>query len=116
MAGFRELVASHPNINLLAISVDAPEKSRTVAEKIAADGKGAVTFRLLHDEGSKTIDAYGLRDPAYEGQSTAGIPHPAVFILDSSRRVVWRRIETDYRLRPTNDEIAAAIAEANEAN
>ena len=63
-------------MNLYAISVDPPRVSKDFAEKIASDGKGAVSFPLLSDPEHKIIDAYGLRDPAYEGQKVYGIPHP----------------------------------------
>ena len=66
-------------------------------------------FPLLSDPQSGTIDRYGLRDPAYEGKKVYGIPHPAVFVLDRQGRVRWSRIETDYRQRPSNEEIRAAI-------
>ena len=55
------------------------------------------------------IDAYGLRDPAYEGQKVYGIPHPAVYVIDKQGKVSWARIESDYKQRPTNEEIRAAL-------
>ena len=96
-------------VDIFAISLDEPEVSRKFAEKIAADGRGKVTFSLLSDPAHRTIDAYGLRDPAYAGQKVEGIPHPAVYVIDKRGRVSWARIESDYKKRPTNDEIRAAI-------
>ncbi len=83
--------------------------SKTFAEKIASDGKGAVVFPLLSDLDHKIIDAYGLRDPAYEGQKVYGIPHPAVYVIDKQGKVVWAKIESDYKQRPTNEEIRTAL-------
>ncbi len=97
------------NVKLFAISVDPPDISKTFAEKIASDGKGAVVFPLLSDLDHKIIDAYGLRDPAYEGQKVYGIPHPAVYVIDKQGKVVWAKIESDYKQRPTNEEIRAAL-------
>ena len=97
------------NVKLFAISVDPPDISKTFAEKIASDGKGAVVFPLLSDLDHKIIDAYGLRDPAYEGQKVYGIPHPAVYVIDKQGKIVWARIESDYKQRPTNEEIRAAL-------
>lgn len=96
-------------MRLYAISVDPPDKSRPFIEKIEADGKGPVSFQLLADPGSATIDAYGLRDPAYQGKSVYGIPRPAVFILDRKGIVRWARIETDFRVRPPLGEVRAAL-------
>ena len=77
--------------------------------KIASDGKGSLSFPLLSDPEHRTIDAYGLRDPAYEGQKVYGIPHPAVYLIDKQGKVAWARIESDYKQRPTNEEIRAAL-------
>jgi len=83
--------------------------SKNFAEKIASDGKGAVTFPILSDPEHKIIDAYGLRDPAYEGQRVDGIPHPAVYVIDKQGKVAWAKIESDYKQRPTNEEIRTAL-------
>lgn len=96
-------------MKLYAISVDPAETSQSFARKIAADGKGEVNFPVLSDPDHKIIDAYGLRDPAYEGQQFYGIPHPAVYVLDEKGRVVWSKIESDYKRRPGNDEIRSAL-------
>ena len=89
--------------------MDPPEVSKKFAEKIASDGKGKVSFPLLSDPDHKMIDVYGLRDPAYKGQDVYGIPHPAVYIINKDGKVSWSKIESNYRNRPTNDEIRAAL-------
>lgn len=96
-------------MKLYAVSIDPPDVSKTLAEKIASDGKGAVGFPLLSDPDHKIIDTYGLRDPAYEGQKVYGIPHPSVYVIDKNGKVSWARVEKDYRKRPTNSEIRAAL-------
>ena len=96
-------------MKLLAISIDSPDVSKNLADKIDSDGKGAVNFPLLSDPDHKIIDSYGLRDPAYEGQKVYGIPHPAVYVIDKRGKVAWAKVESDYKQRPTNDEIRAAL-------
>lgn len=71
--------------------------------------KGAVNFPILSDPNHKIIDAYGLRDPAYEGQKIYGIPHSAVYVIDKQGKVAWAKIECDYKQRPTNEQIGAAL-------
>ncbi|MCA1617688.1 MAG: peroxiredoxin family protein, partial [Acidobacteria bacterium] len=85
------------------------EQSREFAKKIAQDGRGEVKFPLLSDPDSRVIDAYGLRDPAYAGQKVEGIPHPTVYVIDKAGRVTWALVESDYKKRPTNDEIRAVL-------
>ncbi len=55
------------------------------------------------------IDRYGLRDPEYAKEKLNGVPHPAVFVLDEQGRVRWEKIESDYRERPTNTDVATAL-------
>jgi len=109
LAELRSLLKKDENVKLYAISVDPPDVSKSFAEKIASDGKGAVNFPLLSDPEHKIIDAYGLRDPAYEGQKVYGIPHPAVYVIDKTGKVAWAKIESNYRERPTDQEIRAAL-------
>ena len=97
------------NVKLYAISVDPPDVSRDFAKKIAADGKGEINFPILSDPEHKIIDAYGLHDPAYDGQKFEGIPHPAVYVIDKTGKVVWAKIESNYRERPANDEIRTTL-------
>jgi peroxiredoxin len=63
----------------------------------------------LFDARSIVIDRYGLRDPEYKGEKLDGVPHPSVFVLDGDGRVRWVKIESDYRERPSNEDIAAAL-------
>ena len=109
MAGLRTLLQKDENVKLFAISVDPPEVSKDLADKLAADKRGAISFPLLSDPNHRTIEAYGLRDPAYDDQKLAGIPHPAVYVINKNGIVAWAKVESNYRERPTNDEIRAAI-------
>lgn len=109
MAELRSLLKKNENVKIYAISGDSPDQSKTLAEKIASDSKGVLNFPLLSDPQHKIIDAYGLRDEAYKGQDIYGIPHPAVYIVNKEGKVSWVRIESDYKQRPTNAEIRAAL-------
>ena len=97
------------NVKLYAISVDPPDVSKDFAAKLGSDNKGTVTFPILSDPDHKIIDTYGLRDPAYEGQKVYGIPHPAVYVIDKSGKVAWAKVESNYRERPTKEEIRKAL-------
>ena len=109
MAALRTLRKKDENVKLYAMSVDPPDVSKKFAEKIASDGKGQINFQLLSDPEHKIIDAYALRDPAYLGTKYYGIPHPAVYVIDKNGKVAWGKIESNYRERPANDEIRAAL-------
>ena len=113
MAGLRTLLKKGEEVKLLAISVDPPETSKAFVMKLAADGRGQINFPLLSDPDHRTIDAYGLRDPAYDDEKNAGIPHPAVYVIDKNGAVKWAKVESDYRQRASIDEIRAALNSLN---
>ena len=71
--------------------------------------KGALKFPILSDPDHKVIDGYGIRDPAYNGQKFEGLPHPSVYVIDKTGRVAWSRVEMDYKERPINTEVRAAL-------
>jgi len=109
LVGLRDLAKTFPEVRIYAISRDQPEESRDLQQKIESDRRGSLGYDLLSDPRSRTIDRYGLRDPEYAKQKLDGVPRPAVFVLDQRRRVRWVKIETDYRERPTVEEVAAAL-------
>ncbi len=109
MADLRSLVKQEDQVRFYAISVDSPAESKSFAEQIAADGKGEVNFPILSDPAHRVIDAYGIRDSAYNGQKFEGIPHATVYIINRDGRVAWTLVETDYKLRPNNQEVSAAL-------
>ena len=109
MAELRALKQKDDKFLLITVTIDPAERSLSLRDKIAKDGKGEITFPLLSDPGHKTIDDYGLYDPAYAGKGFDGIPHPAVYILDKNRNVVWAKVEPDYRKRASNEEIHSEL-------
>ena len=109
LAELRTLLDPKEKTQLYAISVDPADKQKVTMEKIAKDGKGEVNFPLLSDPGHKTIDAYGVYDPTYAGQRFDGIPHPVVIVLDKKRKVTFIKVELDYKVRPTNQDIRAEL-------
>ncbi len=109
LSELRALIQPGEHVNLYAVSVDPVEKSKALAAKIASDGKGAMNYQLLSDPNHAIIDAWGVHDPAYDGKQFDGIPHPAIFILDTKGRIAWSKIEPDYKKRPTNADLRAAL-------
>lgn len=87
---------------LAAICYDSPEVLTRAAEKLG------LTFPLLSDAGSKTIDAYGIRNKEATGRGV-GIPHPAIFVIDQQGVIRAKLMEDGYRTRPQIDTIIAAI-------
>ena len=105
----RSLLKPNEQVSLWAISIDSQAESKAFAEKIASDGRGKVAFPILSDARGQVVNAYGLRDPRYEGQKIEGVPYPSVFVIDKAGRVAWARVDEDYKQRPKNSEIRAAL-------
>lgn len=115
LSDLRGLLKTGEATKVYAISIDPAEKSNELVKKIEKDGKGKVNYSFLSDAGARTIDAYGLRDPRYKDENVNGIPYPTVYVIDSERKVVWAKLEKDYKQRPTNDEIRAAVDKISSA-
>lgn len=90
-ADYQKLKAAGTDV--VAISIDKPEKSRELADKLK------IPFAILSDVDHKIIDAYELYNP--DGR----ISKPATFVLDSKGIVRWSFFEEDYKLRPIVDVI-----------
>jgi peroxiredoxin len=70
-------------LGLAAISVDAPERSRALAEQL---GLG---FPLLSDTAREVVRAYGV----FNRKEKGGIAYPATFVLDRQRTVRFRSLD-----------------------
>ena len=89
---------------MAAISYDAPE----VLMRFAA--QRGIPYPLLSDAGSKTIDAFNLRDIRYKPESFAwGVPYASIFVLTPKGVVRAKLAEEDYKTRPTNEAVIAAV-------
>ncbi len=89
---------------LAAISYDS-EKTLASFSK-----KRNINYTLLSDSGSKTIDAFGIRNPEYAaGHMAYGVPRPAIFIVSPAGVVRGKLAVNGYRERPENEAILEAI-------
>ena len=86
------------------MAIDSKADLQKMADKIKEDPR-APTIVFLSDPGHRVIDRYGLYNPAGRGW-----PHPATFVLDRQGVVRWKFVETDYKIRASNDQILAALA------
>jgi len=76
-----------------------------------AEGDGRMLdFPLLSDPDHAVIARYGLLNQT--DPQDRPIPHPTTFVIDRDGVVRWKFIETDYRIRPSNEDILEALASA----
>lgn len=109
LADLRGLVRENETTQLFAVSIDTGVQSGDLVRKIEKDRKSNVNYLLLSDSGAKVIDAYSIRDPRYGGEKVDGVPYPTVYVINKERKIAWARLDKDYKRRPTNEEIRAAL-------
>lgn len=88
-------------MQVLAISYDPLPKLKAFAQK------RGITFPLLSDAGSKTIDAYGIRNPEAPAR-VQGIPHPGTFVVDTNGVIRAKLFHDGYQKRHQGAEIVRA--------
>ena len=90
---------------LVAISYDSPE----ILKRFAA--KKSIAYPLLSDAGSKTIDAYGIRNKEATGR-TSGIPYPGTFIVGTDGVIRAKLFLEGYKERASTEAIVQALKNA----
>jgi peroxiredoxin len=76
-----------------------------------ADNTGGVPneYTLLSDPDAGVINRYGLFNQ--DDPQGRAIPHPTTYVIDRDGVVRWKFTEVNYRIRPENEDIAAALTE-----
>ena len=95
---------------ILAVSVDPPDKLMQMRDKLK--DKPGINFPFLSDLDHRVIDRYGLLND----KARRPMPHPATLVIDKQGIVRWHFIETDYKVRPTNEAIAQELAKLSTGN
>ena len=90
---------------LVAISYDSPE----ILKRFAA--KKSIAYPLLSDTGSKTIDAYGIRNKEATGRAS-GIPYPGTFIVGTDGVIRAKLFLEGYKERASTEAIVQALKNA----
>jgi Peroxiredoxin len=90
---------------VVAISYDPVEKLRNFADR------SKITFPMLSDADSKTIDAYDVRSPNAPPKFS-GISRHATFILDQSGVIRAKMFRLSYKERSAVDALINGLKEA----
>lgn len=79
--------------------------------KVLSDfaGRRKITYPLLSDPGSKTIEAYAILNKEATSGRAKGIPYPGTFLVDQEGVIRAKLFLEGYRERhPTDDLLKAA--------
>jgi peroxiredoxin len=94
---------------ILAVSVDERENQQKMIDRISMEDGIVPDFPLLSDPDHRVIDRYGLFNPNESRRRP--VPHPTTLVINRDGVVRWKFVEVDYRIRPSNDDILAALSD-----
>jgi peroxiredoxin Q/BCP len=92
-------------VQVVGISYDDTKVLKTFSDRMRID------FPLLSDPGSKTIDAYHIRNKGARGKAE-GVPNPGTFILDQGGVIRAKLFLEGYRVRHTTEALIEAAKAA----
>jgi peroxiredoxin Q/BCP len=88
-------------VQVVGISFDSPAVLKTFSDR------AKITFPLLSDPESKTIDAYHIRNEAARGKAE-GVPRPGTFIVDQKGVIRAKLFLEGFKERHTTDALIEA--------
>ena len=90
---------------VLAVCIDSVEENARVVENLGLD------FPILSDPDFMAIKPYSiLHDGAMTASGTDNVARPAVFIIDGSGVVRWRRLTDNWRVRVRPEKILKQLS------
>ena len=93
---------------ILAVSVDGPEDTQKMVDRISDEDGVLPEFPFLSDLEHQVIDRYGLFN--VDDPRGREIAHPATYVIDREGVVRWKFVEVDYKTRPTNEDVLNVLA------
>lgn len=95
---------------LIALSSDPAESLQMMIDRVAEENEGIMLdFTFLSDPGGAVINRYGLYNQP--GPNDLPIPHPTTYVIDMEGVIQWKMTEVNYKIRPENADILAALME-----
>ena len=88
-------------VQVVGLSYDDPAVLKRFSDK------AKISFPMLSDPESKTIEAYHIRNEAAKGKAE-GVPNPGTFILDQNGVIRAKLFLDGYRDRHTTDALIEA--------
>ena len=86
------------DVEILAISVDPPDKGKLVEEKLKAP------FPILSDSKREVMELYGTRSPEYHNREGGSINSPTLVLINKTGTIRWIHQATNYRVREAVEE------------
>lgn len=95
---------------IIAIASDDEADLQLMVDRVAEENDGLMLdYIFLSDPGAAVINRYGLFNQ--DDPRGRAIPHPTTYVIDRDGVVRWKMTEVNYRIRPENADIVAALEE-----
>ena len=93
-------------IGIVALTYDTPDLQQAFVDK------NSIAYPFLSDVDATTVKALGILDQKYQpGDDHYGIPHPGIFILNSSSEVVGKIFVEGFRTRVDSQFVLSTAVE-----
>ena len=99
--------ALQDDTEIVTVSVDDAQGMQRMIDRVQATDGVAPDFVMLSDPDHAVIDRYGLFKE--DSPPNRPLPHPATYVIDKEGIVRYRFVETDYTMRPANEDILEAL-------
>lgn len=110
-AQLADITAIQSEMEALGFNIASMTYDSIQTLKIAEEDFG-VGFTMLHDEGIKHVNAYGIRNPDPEPDSFAyGIPQPGIMLVSPDGTILKKFAEESFRERPDLSYVLEAAAQ-----
>ena len=103
--------ALQDDTEIVTVSVDDRDGMQRMIDGVTGTDGVAPDFIMLSDPDHRVIDRYGLFKE--DSPPNRPLPHPATYVIDKEGIVRYRFVETDYRVRPSNEDILAVLEGLN---
>jgi peroxiredoxin len=90
---------------ILAVAIDSKQDLQKMVDRISKEDQKSSDLLFLSDPGHKVIDRFGILNAG----NARGLPHPATYIIDRKGIVRRKFVETDYKTRPSNEQVLEAL-------
>ena len=95
------------SVEILVVAPGPPEESRLLVATVEKQRRVRLTHRFLSAPRGRTLNR-----PAGEGEGKAPRLPPSLVLVDPEGREAWRFVEREHRMRPSDRELARAVAGA----
>ena len=92
-------------VAVLVVAPDSPEDARALVATIEKQRRVRLTHRFLSAPRGRTLGRP-------EGEGKAPRLPPSLLLVDEEGREAWRFVEREHRMRPSDRELARAVAGA----